>query len=47
MKKSALALAVAAALVGFGTAAHADTTLYGSARVSVDYDDFDSSYTRA
>jgi len=46
MKKSALALAVAAALVGFGTAAHADTTLYGSARVSLDYDDFDSSYTR-
>ena len=46
MKKSALALAVAAALVGFGTAAHADTTLYGSARVSVDYDDFDSSYVR-
>lgn len=46
MKKSALALAVAAALVGFGTAAHADTTLYGSARVSVDYDDYDSSYIR-
>ena len=47
MKKSALALAVAAALVGFGTAAHADTTLYGSARVSLDYDDFDSTYARA
>ena len=30
MKKSALALAVAAALVGFGSAAYADTTLYGS-----------------
>lgn len=44
MKKSTLALAIAAALVGFGTAAHADTTLYGSARVSVDYDDFDSNY---
>lgn len=41
MKKSALALAVAAALVGFGSAAHADTTLYGSARVSVDYVDDD------
>ncbi len=40
MKKSALALAVAAALAGFGTVAHADTTLYGSARVSVDYDEF-------
>lgn len=39
MKKSALALAVAAALVGFGSAAYADTTLYGSARVSVDYND--------
>ncbi len=35
MKKSAIALAVAAALVG--TSALADTTLYGSARVSVDY----------
>lgn len=46
MKKSALALAVAAALVGFGSAAYADTTLYGSARVSVDYDDFDSTYAR-
>ena len=46
MKKSALALAVAAALVGFGSAAHADTTLYGSARVSVDFDDFDSTYSR-
>lgn len=45
MKKSALALAVAAALVGFGSAAYADTTLYGSARVSVDYDDFDSTYS--
>lgn len=39
MKKSALALAVAAGLVGFGSAAYADTTLYGSARVSVDYVD--------
>ena len=39
MKKSALALAVATALVGFGPAAYADTTLYGSARVSVDYVD--------
>jgi len=47
MKKSALALAVAAALVGFGSAAHADTTLYGSARVSVDYSDFNSDYARA
>ena len=44
MKKSALALAVAAALVGFGSAAYADTTLYGSARVSVDYDEWDSDY---
>ena len=44
MKKSTLALAVAAALVGFGSAAYADTTLYGSARVSVDYDEFDSNY---
>lgn len=44
MKKSALALAVTAALVGFGSAAYADTTLYGSARVSVDYDDFDTTY---
>ncbi len=42
MKKSALALAVAAALVGFGSAAYADTTLYGSARVSVDYVDQDA-----
>ncbi|MDS4041907.1 MAG: porin [Candidatus Competibacter sp.] len=41
MKKSALALAVAAALVGFGSAAYADTTLYGSARVSVDYNNPD------
>jgi predicted porin len=39
MKKSTLALAVAAALVGFGSAAYADTTLYGSARVSIDYND--------
>jgi len=39
MKKSALALAVAAALVG--SVAYADTTLYGSARVSVDYNDVD------
>ena len=44
MKKSALALAVAAGLVGFGSAAYADTTLYGSARVSVDYDEWDSDY---
>jgi predicted porin len=41
MKKSTLALAVAAALTGFGTVAQADTTLYGSARVSVDYNDLD------
>jgi len=41
MKKSTLALAVAAALTGFGTVAQADTTLYGSARVSVDYVDVD------
>jgi predicted porin len=39
MKKSTLALAVAAALAGFGSTAYADTTLYGSARVSVDYND--------
>ena len=39
MKKSTLALAVAAALVGFGSTAYADTTLYGSARVSIDYND--------
>ena len=39
MKKSALALAVTAALVSFGSAAYADTTLYGSGRVSVDYVD--------
>jgi len=45
MKKSALALAVSAALVGFGSAAYADTTLYGSARVSVDYDSNDSIYS--
>ena len=44
MKKSALALAVAAALVGFGSAAYADTTLYGSARVSVDWDEQNSDY---
>jgi predicted porin len=31
-------------LVGFGSAAYADTTLYGSARVSVDYDEWDSDY---
>ncbi len=42
MKKSVLALAVAAALVGFGSAAYADTTLYGSARVSLDYVDEDA-----
>ena len=47
MKKSTLALAVAAALAGFGTVAHADTTLYGSARVSVDYDEYNSDYVRA
>ena len=47
MKKSALALAVAAALVGFGSAAYADTTLYGSARVSVDYDEWNSDYVEA
>ena len=41
MKKSILALAVAAALTGFGTVAQADTTLYGSARVSVDWVDVD------
>ncbi len=46
MKKSALALAVAAALAGFGSAAYADTTLYGSARVSVDYEDYNSDYTQ-
>jgi predicted porin len=46
MKKSTLALAVAAALVGFGSAAYADTTLYGSARVSVDYEDYDSDYVQ-
>ncbi|MCC7220989.1 MAG: porin [Candidatus Contendobacter sp.] len=39
MKKSTLALAVAAALTGFGSFAYADTTLYGSARVSIDYSD--------
>jgi predicted porin len=44
MKKSTLALAVAAALTGFGSAAYADTTLYGSARVSVDYTDNDTTY---
>jgi predicted porin len=44
MKKSVLAMAVAAALAGFGTVAQADTTLYGSARVSVDYDEFDTDY---
>ncbi|QQS54804.1 MAG: porin [Candidatus Competibacteraceae bacterium] len=43
MKKSAIALAVAAALVG--SSAFADTTLYGSARVSVDYVDLDTTYT--
>jgi predicted porin len=46
MKKSTLAMAVAAALAGFGTVAQADTTLYGSARVSVDYDEYNSSYFR-
>ncbi len=46
MKKSTLAMAVAAALAGFGTVAQADTTLYGSARVSVDYDELNSDYVR-
>ena len=41
MKKSTLAMAVAAALAGFGSVAYADTTLYGSARVSVDYNEFE------
>jgi predicted porin len=41
MKKSILALAVAAALAA-PIAAQADTILYGSARVSVDYNDEDS-----
>ena len=45
MKKSILALAVAVALPGLASVAHADTTLYGSARVSVDYIDLDSTYT--
>ncbi len=40
MNKSAIALAVAAALAASG-AVQADTTLYGSARVSVDYIDPD------
>ena len=40
MKKSVLALAVAAALSA-PLVAQADTILYGSARVSVDYDDVD------
>jgi predicted porin len=40
MKKSTLALAVAAALAT--SAAVADTTLYGSARVSIDYEDIDN-----
>jgi predicted porin len=44
MKKSILALAVAVALPGLASVAHADTTLYGSARVSVDYIDLDSTY---
>jgi predicted porin len=39
-------MAVAAALAGFGTVAQADTTLYGSARVSVDYDEANSNYIR-
>jgi predicted porin len=46
MKKSTLAMAVAVALASFSTAALADTTLYGSARVSVDYEEFNSSYVR-
>ena len=46
MKKSTLAMAIAAALAGFGTVAQADTTLYGSARVSVDYDELNSDYVR-
>ncbi|HOW75654.1 MAG TPA: porin [Candidatus Competibacteraceae bacterium] len=41
MKKSVLALAVAAALAA-PLAAQADTILYGSARVSVDYNDEDT-----
>jgi predicted porin len=41
MKKSVLALAVAAALAA-PLAAQADTILYGSARVSVDYNDDDN-----
>jgi len=40
MKKSAIALAVAAALAASG-AVQAETTLYGSARVSIDYTDDD------
>jgi len=46
MKKSTLALAVAAALTGFGSVAVADTTLYGSARVSVDFIDLGSTYVQ-
>ena len=42
MKKSTLALAVAAALAA--STAYADTTLYGSARVSLDYEDLDATY---
>lgn len=41
MKKSVLALAVVAALAA-PLAAQADTILYGSARVSVDYNDDDN-----
>ncbi|HXH01751.1 MAG TPA: porin [Candidatus Competibacteraceae bacterium] len=44
MNKSVIALAVAAAL-GMSAAAQADTTLYGSVRVSVDY--YDPSYDMA
>ncbi|TVR57684.1 MAG: porin, partial [Candidatus Competibacteraceae bacterium] len=40
MKKSTLALAVAAALAT--SVAVADTTLYGSARVSIDYESLDN-----
>lgn len=46
MKKSAIALAISTALISFGTTVQADTTLYGSARLSVDYTDSDSDYAR-
>ena len=41
MKKSVIAFTVAA-LCSVSVVVQADTTLYGSARVSVDYDDADS-----